>query len=125
MLAGHGEKGMRHAAQLADIWSCYAEERSDVGELGPRIAALEAACVAVGRDPATIGRSAGIDVAPGMVADAPGIPKGAIVGGTSEIVDGLRALYDVGYTRLECTPYPAGMASLEAMAPVVKAIRAG
>jgi alkanesulfonate monooxygenase SsuD/methylene tetrahydromethanopterin reductase-like flavin-dependent oxidoreductase (luciferase family) len=40
MIGGHGPKGARHAARLADIWSCYAEERSDVTELGPRIAVL-------------------------------------------------------------------------------------
>ena len=33
-------------------------------EFGPRLAALEAACAEVGRDPATIGRSAGVWVKP-------------------------------------------------------------
>jgi len=41
MIGGHGPKGLRHAARLADIWSCYAEERSDVEEMGPRVVALE------------------------------------------------------------------------------------
>jgi alkanesulfonate monooxygenase SsuD/methylene tetrahydromethanopterin reductase-like flavin-dependent oxidoreductase (luciferase family) len=56
LLAGHGPKGYRHAARLADIWSCYAEERSDVAELGPRVVDFDAACAEVGRDPATAGR---------------------------------------------------------------------
>ena len=43
-------------ARYADIWSCYAEEKSDMTELGPRLAMLEAACAEVG---ATRPRSAG------------------------------------------------------------------
>ena len=122
MLAGHGERGMRHAARLADIWSCYAEERSDVTELGPRIAALEAACAEVGRDPATIGRSAGIDVAPGARAGGPGIPEGAITGSTEAVADALRALYAAGFTQLECSLVPQTPKVLDAMAPVVESL---
>ncbi|HYM83930.1 MAG TPA: LLM class flavin-dependent oxidoreductase [Candidatus Dormibacteraeota bacterium] len=122
MLAGHGERGMRHAARLADIWSCYAEQRSDVAELGPRIAALEAACAEVGRDPATIGRSAGIDVAPAARPGSPGISAGAVGGSSEEIADSLRRLYEVGFTQLECTLYPQSRASLEAMAPVLESL---
>ena len=125
MLGGHGPKGMRHAARLADIWSCYAEERSDVAELGPRVAALEAACAETGRDPATIGRSAGIDVAPGSGPGAAGVPKGAITGSAEEIADACRALHAAGYTHLECGLYPMSAASLEAMAPVLALLDAG
>src|SRR5262249_3023321 len=38
-----------------DIWSWFVEERSDLSEFGPRLEALEAACLDVGRDPATTG----------------------------------------------------------------------
>jgi hypothetical protein len=38
---------LRLAALHADIWSWFAEERSDLAELGPRLAAFEAACVEV------------------------------------------------------------------------------
>ncbi len=125
MIAGHGQKGLRHAARLADTWSCYAEERSNVEELGPRIAELEAACAEVGRDPATIGRSAGIDVAPGSGPGAPGVPKGAIRGTAEEVADALRSLHAVGYTQLECGLFPISMAALEAMAPVLELLDAG
>ena len=36
------------AAKHADIWSCYAEERSHVDELGPRLASLDAICARSG-----------------------------------------------------------------------------
>src|SRR3954471_24909480 len=67
MIGAKGPKMLRLAALHADIWSWFAEERSDLAELGPRLAAFEAACVAVDRDPATIGKSAGVVVEPTSV----------------------------------------------------------
>ena len=64
MIGGHGPKMLRLAATHADIWSAYAEQRDDVEEFLTKIAAFEAACAEVRRDPATVGKSAGISVAP-------------------------------------------------------------
>ena len=64
LIGGNGPRGQRAAARHADIWSGYAEERSHVDELGPRLASLDAICAEIGRDPATIGRSAGVSVRP-------------------------------------------------------------
>src|SRR3954468_6375096 len=64
MIGAKGPKMLQLAARHADIWSWYAEERSDLEEFGPRLGALEAACVAIGRDPTTMGKSAGIVVEP-------------------------------------------------------------
>ena len=124
MIAGHGPKGLRHAARLADIWSCYAEERSDLDELGPRVTALEAACAEVGRDPATIGRSAGIEVAPLARAGDPDAPKGAITGPAEDIVERFRAFHAAGYTQLEVMLDPQTTAALEALVPVLELLDA-
>src|SRR3954453_985207 len=67
MIGAKGPRMLRLAARHADIWSWFAEERSDLTEFEPRIAALDSACADVGRDPATIGRSAGIVVEPTAV----------------------------------------------------------
>ena len=67
MIGAKGPKMLRSPRSHADIWSWYVQERSDLVEFGPRLAALEAACVEVGRDPATIGKSAGIVVEPTVV----------------------------------------------------------
>jgi alkanesulfonate monooxygenase SsuD/methylene tetrahydromethanopterin reductase-like flavin-dependent oxidoreductase (luciferase family) len=124
MLAGHGPKGLRHAARLADIWSCYAEERSDLDELEPRVTALEGACAEVGRDPATIGRSAGIEVAPLARAGGPEAEGGAIVGPAMDIVDKFRAFHAAGYTQLEVMLEPQTTAGLDALAPVLELLDA-
>ena len=106
VLAGHGPKGYRHAARLADVWSCYAEEASAVSELGPRVAAFEEACAEVGRDPGSVGRSAGVVVAPLEPAGATGM-FGAMIGGSAEqIADALRPFRAAGFTQLELLLHP-------------------
>jgi alkanesulfonate monooxygenase SsuD/methylene tetrahydromethanopterin reductase-like flavin-dependent oxidoreductase (luciferase family) len=122
MIGGNGPRMMRVAARHADIWSCYAEGASDAATLGPLIEKLLGACAEVGRDPATIGRSAGIDVAPGpRVADAPGVGAGARAGPTEELVEQMSALFDAGYTRLELWLHPASRQALDALRPVLEA----
>ena len=59
MIGAGGLKMLALAARHADIWSWYVEERSDLAEFAPRLAALEAACREVDRDPSSSGRSAG------------------------------------------------------------------
>ncbi len=124
VLAGHGPKGYRHAARLADVWSCYAEERSDVAELGPRVVDFEAACAEVGRDPSTIGRSAGVVVAPLEAAGATGM-FGTMIGGSAEqIADAFRSFRTAGFTQLEFMLHPQTAAALEALAPVLELLDA-
>lgn len=124
LLAAHGERGYRHAARLADIWSCYATERSHVDELGPRATAFLAACAEVGRDPATVARSAGVVVAPLAGGDHTGLFGEAITGSAEEIADAFRSFRDAGFTQLEFLFEPQTTASLEAMAPVLELLRA-
>lgn len=120
MIGAKGPKMLRLAAIHADIWSWFVEERSDLQELGPRLAALEAACVEVGRDPATIGRSAGILVEPTSVTGAADVLGTPIRGSAEEIADGFRAFRAGGFTQLEIMLWPPTLAALEAMAPVLE-----
>lgn len=119
MLAAQGPKGYRHAARVADIWCCYAERASDVAELGPRVVEFEAVCDGVGRDPSTIGRSAGIVVAPLESGAADGRFGAMVTGGAEQIADAFRSFRSAGFSRLEVTLHPQSAATLEAMAPVL------
>jgi alkanesulfonate monooxygenase SsuD/methylene tetrahydromethanopterin reductase-like flavin-dependent oxidoreductase (luciferase family) len=122
MIGVHGPKGQRLAAQYADIWSCYATEKSDMSELGPRMATLEAACAEVGRDPATLGRSAGIFVSP---LDSKPDPTGEQITGSPErVANAIRAIRDGGYTQVELALTPPTVAGVEALAPVLELLRA-
>lgn len=124
MIGVHGEKGLRLAARHADIWSAYAEERSDLGELGPKLAAFEAACAEVGRDPGTIGRSAGVVVAPLATKEYVGGFGTAITGSAESIAGAFRSFREAGFTQLEFLIEPQTMAALDALAPVLQLLDA-
>jgi len=123
MIGAKGPKMLRLAARHADIWSWFAEERSDLLELGPRLAAFEAACVDAGRDPATVGKSAGIVVEPTSISgsEALGTP---IRGSAVEIADVLRAFGAAGFTNLEIIVSPPTLAAVDAIAPVLELLDA-
>jgi alkanesulfonate monooxygenase SsuD/methylene tetrahydromethanopterin reductase-like flavin-dependent oxidoreductase (luciferase family) len=121
LIGGNGPKGQRHAARHADIWSGYVEERSHVDELGPRLATLDAICGEVGRDPATIGRGAGIAVNP---LQPSGWKASVISGPPEEIADALRSFREVGYTQVDIMLGPGTLEAFEAMSPVLELIRA-
>ncbi|MEO7664866.1 MAG: LLM class flavin-dependent oxidoreductase [Candidatus Limnocylindrales bacterium] len=125
MIGAKGPKMLRLAARHADIWSWFVEERSNLDEFGPRLAALEAACEDVGRDPATIGRSAGIIVEPTSVTGAAEVLGTPIRGSTAEIADGLMAFLAGGFDHVEVVLWPPTIAALDAMAPVLELLDAG
>jgi alkanesulfonate monooxygenase SsuD/methylene tetrahydromethanopterin reductase-like flavin-dependent oxidoreductase (luciferase family) len=124
MIGAKGPKMLRLAAIHADIWSWYVEERSDLTEFGPRLAALEAACVEVGRDPATIGKSAGIVVEPTSVTGSAAVLGAPIQGSAVQIADELRAFGAAGFTNLEVVVWPPTVAALDAMAPALELLDA-
>jgi hypothetical protein len=76
--------------------------------------------VEVGRDPATIGKSAGILVEPTSVSGAAEVLGTPIRGAAEEIADGLRAFRTGGFTHLEVLLWPRTLPALEAMAPVLE-----
>jgi alkanesulfonate monooxygenase SsuD/methylene tetrahydromethanopterin reductase-like flavin-dependent oxidoreductase (luciferase family) len=121
MLGGNGPKGRRLAVQLADIYSCYVEQHASPDEVRPHIESLEAACAEAGRDPASIGRSVGVYVHP---LEPAGVPSSRLSGSAEQIADGIRAFRGAGYTQVELMYAPPTMAAMEALAPVVEAIRA-
>lgn len=121
MIGGIGPRGQRLAARYADIWSCYPESRSHVDEFAPRLATLDAICVELGRDPASIGRSAGVEVTP-LEPTVEGATS--IAGSAEEIADAIRSFREAGYTRLEIILRPVTVAALEALTPVLELIEA-
>lgn len=119
MIGAKGPRMLRLAARHADIWSWFVEERSDLSEFGPRLTALEDACRDLGREPATIGRSAGIVVEPTEVTGAAEVLGVPIRGSASEIADGLRQFHAGGFDHLEIVLWPPTLEALDAMAPVL------
>jgi alkanesulfonate monooxygenase SsuD/methylene tetrahydromethanopterin reductase-like flavin-dependent oxidoreductase (luciferase family) len=121
LIGGNGPKGQRHAALHADTWSSYAEERPHVAELGPRLATLDAICEEVGRDPATIGRGAGIPVNP---LQPSGWRVSVVSGPAEQIADALRSFREAGFTQVDLMLGPGTLEAVEALAPVLELVRA-
>lgn len=120
MIGAKGPKMLRLAVRHADVWSWYVEERSDLTEFVPRLETLLAACEAAGRDPATIGRSAGIVVEPTSItgaADVIGVP---VRGPSEALADAFREFRHAGFTQLEVMLWPPTRKALDAMAPVLE-----
>jgi alkanesulfonate monooxygenase SsuD/methylene tetrahydromethanopterin reductase-like flavin-dependent oxidoreductase (luciferase family) len=121
MLGAGGPRTIALAARYADIWSYYAQERSEPAEFAPLVEQLERACAAIGRDPSTIGRSAGIFVEPTDATGSEAIGLGVPVRGSADqIADAIRSFAEVGITRVECVLWPSTLAALEAMGPVLE-----
>jgi alkanesulfonate monooxygenase SsuD/methylene tetrahydromethanopterin reductase-like flavin-dependent oxidoreductase (luciferase family) len=120
MIGAKGPKMLELAVRHADVWSWYVEERSDLMEFGPRLEALLAACEVAGRDPATIGRSAGIVVEPTAIAGAAQVLGVPVRGSSEEIADAFREFRQAGFTQLEVLLWPPTPAALEAMAPAIR-----
>jgi alkanesulfonate monooxygenase SsuD/methylene tetrahydromethanopterin reductase-like flavin-dependent oxidoreductase (luciferase family) len=125
MMGAKGPKMLQLAVRRADIWSWYVEERSDLTEFGPRLATMLAACEAAGRDPATIGRSAGIVVEPTSITGAADVIATPVRGTPEEIADAIRSFGAAGFTQVEVLLWPPTLDALEAMAPVVELLDAG
>jgi alkanesulfonate monooxygenase SsuD/methylene tetrahydromethanopterin reductase-like flavin-dependent oxidoreductase (luciferase family) len=123
MLGGHGPKMLKLAATHADIWSAYSEQRDDVEEFVGKLSAFEAACAEVGRDPATVGKSAGISIAPVPTADTGGDAPSALTGDPEVIADAILAFEAAGFTQLEFLLQPQTPAALDAMAPIIERVR--
>jgi alkanesulfonate monooxygenase SsuD/methylene tetrahydromethanopterin reductase-like flavin-dependent oxidoreductase (luciferase family) len=121
MIGGNGPRGQRLAVRYADIYSCYVEERATVEETGPRLASLAAICAELGRGPATIGRSVGVLARP---LEAAGARAGSLSGSPEEMTDAIRAFRDSGFNQVELMYLPGTLEALEALAPVVEALRA-
>jgi alkanesulfonate monooxygenase SsuD/methylene tetrahydromethanopterin reductase-like flavin-dependent oxidoreductase (luciferase family) len=120
LIGGNGPKGQRAAVRHADIYSCYIEERAAVDEVAPRLASMEAICDELGRDPASIGRSVGVSARP---LEPAGVRPDVVSGSADEIAEAFRSFRDAGFTQLEIMFGPGTMEALDALAPVVEAIR--
>ena len=123
MLAGHGKRTIRLAAAHGDIWSCYATTSSLPDAFDAYLALLDDACAQAGRDPSTIGRSAGVIVESTEDHSAEASDMGIPITGTpDEIAATIREFARRGFTRLEIVPWPQTMAALDALAPVLASL---
>jgi probable F420-dependent oxidoreductase len=121
MIGAAGPRLLRLTAELADHWNASLHALAETREL---VAALDAACLAVGRDPASLARSAEI-----LVRTLPDTGEPArdaeLRGDPAAIAAAINAYADLGLDELQVQFVPNTRASVEAFAPVLAALDAG
>ena len=130
MIGTRGERMLRLTARYADQWNTWlAFGRNDPADVAPLRAAVDAACREVGRDPATLARTAAVMVDPigrnerPVILARAGIAPTPIAGSPEEIAGRLLAFAQEGITHLQVHLHPNTPAGVEAFAPVLAALR--
>jgi alkanesulfonate monooxygenase SsuD/methylene tetrahydromethanopterin reductase-like flavin-dependent oxidoreductase (luciferase family) len=126
LLGGHGPRMMRLAVENADIWSGFATTSSQPEAFTEMVASVNEACLTTGRDPASLEKSIGVFVAP-PDRDPPEWMAGfgPIQGSVDQISDTFSRFEALGCTRLEIMAAGDQDETIEGLAPVVEAFRAG
>src|SRR5262249_31356485 len=113
----NGPRMLRLVVAHADIWNGWlVHSRSSAAAVPPFRDAIDAACLAHGRDPATLARSVAIRVA---LLGQPAPTGEAIQGSPETIADALRAHAAVGIAHVQVCLTPDTIAGVEAFAPVL------
>jgi alkanesulfonate monooxygenase SsuD/methylene tetrahydromethanopterin reductase-like flavin-dependent oxidoreductase (luciferase family) len=106
LVAGVRPRMLGLAAQYADAWNL-----AWFGLPGDRFrqadAALDQACRDAGRDPATLARTAGVQVAAPTAANAEELPERLIRGDADDVAAAFAAWEAEGVSELICSPDPA------------------
>jgi alkanesulfonate monooxygenase SsuD/methylene tetrahydromethanopterin reductase-like flavin-dependent oxidoreductase (luciferase family) len=128
MLGTTGPRMLRITARYADLWNVYFTRTGNRASGIPEIRAeVDAACVDVGRDPATLGRTATVYVDfTGNVGGKSSVnPSGtpALTGEPEQIADELRAYADEGISHIQAYVEPNTLAGIEQFQPVIEALR--
>jgi probable F420-dependent oxidoreductase len=130
MIGTTGERMLRLTAQYADLWNIFFEWTGNRVERVPEFqATVDAACLAAGRDPATLGRTAAVlmkvipDALTLQTVELGGAPP--LTGTPEELAAELRAYAAAGISHVQVALEPANAAGIEAFAPVLELLDRG
>jgi probable F420-dependent oxidoreductase len=106
LVGGEGPRMLRLTAQYADLWNTgYMGQPETMAE---RLARIDAACGAVGRDPATLGITALIALwFPDLQEKKPGFCDNPLTGTAQAIAEAMRGYAELGVQHImfQCAPY--------------------
>jgi alkanesulfonate monooxygenase SsuD/methylene tetrahydromethanopterin reductase-like flavin-dependent oxidoreductase (luciferase family) len=124
MIGTIGARMLRLTAQYADAWNAWMDDYGNRAEgIAPLRAAVDAACAEVGRDPATLARTAGV-----LVEAAPQVTTEwwgrwgvtPLTGPPEALAEQFRAFGREGLSHLQVTLLPNTPAGIAAFAPVLE-----
>lgn len=123
------ERMLRLTATYAEMWNAWLRPtRSYPDSIPPLREAVDAACVSAGRDPATLGRTVGIEIDQRPEKERPARAAGGpepLTGTPEEIADALRGFAREGISHVQIVTALNGLAAVEALAPVLDALDRG
>ena len=123
MIGTTGARMLRLVARYADIWNT--DRGLPVG-FAEQQAALDAACTAEGRDPATIARTAMVRLdLPGMERQPFGLPAARVAGTPEELATLFRGYAAQGISHLQVWLGPNNSAGIETLARVLPLLEQG
>jgi alkanesulfonate monooxygenase SsuD/methylene tetrahydromethanopterin reductase-like flavin-dependent oxidoreductase (luciferase family) len=115
-----GPRMLELAARYGDGWNTWFNSTGNtVAGLKPLLQRVDAACAAVGRDPATLERSAAVIVEVGPH-EPSAMTESPLTGSAAEIADELRAYADAGVSHVQVWLEPNTMAGIEAFSRVLE-----
>jgi alkanesulfonate monooxygenase SsuD/methylene tetrahydromethanopterin reductase-like flavin-dependent oxidoreductase (luciferase family) len=122
MIGSVGERMLRLTARHADLWNAYFDDTGNRSDGIPSLRAkVDAACVAEGRDPTTLARTASVQIVypTGDVIGSPW-PVPPLTGSPAELAAELRRYAREGVSHVQLSLEPMTPASIEAFAPVLE-----
>jgi probable F420-dependent oxidoreductase len=126
LVGGYGRRMLELAARYADLWNTYYSHTGNrASGVAPLSAAVDAACVAVSRDPATLDRTASVLV--GLPGHGPiyGVAAEPLSGSPEELAGEFRAYARAGISHLQLRIEPNTPAGIEQVAPVLALLDQG
>lgn len=122
MIAGTGERMLRLVAGYADSWNTiYVQTGNSLERFAELNARVDAACAAVGRDPATLERTISlyIQTAPYVPVTDWGTPP--LSGTPEQLAAVLRAYAELGVAHIQIGLEPQTLAGIEGLVPALEA----
>jgi alkanesulfonate monooxygenase SsuD/methylene tetrahydromethanopterin reductase-like flavin-dependent oxidoreductase (luciferase family) len=123
--SGSGPRMLRLAARFADQWNVWFKTFNNrLEDLAGMREVVDAACRDVGRDPATLARTAALKIEVGPHAPSP-MSTDPITGSPAEIADTLRRYAAIGISHVQVWIEPTNLDGIAAFAPVLSLLDAG
>jgi probable F420-dependent oxidoreductase len=118
MIGTSGHRMLRLMARYGDMWNAWHRPLDAIPALN---AEIDAACREVGRDPATLARTAAVRVNLLGRTGMQGAAVPPLGGAPEEIAAGLHAFAREGISHVQIIPDPSTLAGIEALGPVLDA----